>query len=72
MKTNTMKFKGFTIARRANGIFNISYKSSDGKIYEGECKNFNEAGEWVWNMADNHNIGREVNHRMCERFEANF
>lgn len=62
-----MRCKGFTISERKDGSYKIVYDSFFGR-YEGECPYFCEAGQWVFEMADNHDIGREVNHRMCDVF----
>lgn len=70
--TKTMRCKGFTITRRANGTFKVKYVDCNNRTWECECKNFREAGDYVWNIADNHDIGSEVNHKMCERFDARF
>ncbi len=68
-----MKCKGFTIAERADGSFSVKYESKGfGETWSAVVPDFNAAGEWVWNMADNHDIGREVNHRMCARWQRSF
>lgn len=67
----TMTCKGFQITERNDGTFRIVYNSYFGK-YIGVCPNFNEAGEWVFEMADNHDIGRAVNHKMCDVFGRTF
>lgn len=60
-----MRCKGYTITERKDGAFKIKYVSTLG-TYETVCKNFFDAAEWVWNMADNHDIGNHVNHKMCD------
>ena len=62
-----MGCKGFEISERNDGTYKVIYESCFGH-YEDVCRDFCEAGEWVWNMADNHDIGRYVNHRMCDVF----
>ena len=62
-----MACKGFKISERKDGTYRVVYDSFFGR-YEAVCKDFCDAGEWVWNMADNHDIGNEVNHRMCDVF----
>lgn len=66
-----MTCKGFEITERKDGTFRIVYHSYFGR-YEGICPDFYEAGEWVFEMADNHDIGRAVNHKMCDVFGRTF
>lgn len=68
-----MVCKGFTISERVNGSFHVKYTSKGfGKTWSADVPDFCTAGEWVWNMADNHDIGREVNHKMCEKWGRSF
>lgn len=68
-----MQCKGFIIAERANGAFFVKYTSRGlGKTWSATVPDFNAAGDWVWNMADNHDIGREVNHKMCAKWGRSF
>lgn len=68
-----MRCKGFTIKEMADGTFRCEYKSKGlGKTYSATLPDFCAAGEWVWNIADNHDIGREVNHKMCARWGRSF
>ena len=66
-----MSCKGFKISERNDGSYKIVYDSCFGR-HEGVCPDFSEAGQWVFEMADNHDIGREVNHRMCDVFGKTF
>lgn len=66
-----MQFKGFKISERKDGSYKVSYDSFFGH-YERVYKDFCDAGEWVYGMADNHDIGCAVNHRMCEVFGKTF
>ena len=66
-----MQFKGFKISERKDGSYKVSYDSFFGH-YERVCKDFFDAGEWVYGMADNHDIGCAVNHRMCDVFGKTF
>lgn len=55
-----MVCKGFTISERVNGSFHVKYTSKGfGKTWSADVPDFAAAGEWVWNMADNHDIGRK-------------
>ena len=62
-----MKCKGFEIREMRNGAYEIKV---DG--YTQICKSFNEAGEFVWNMADNHEISHAVCTKMCKVFGKKF
>lgn len=62
----TMRAKGFTIKQKGENLFEVKYEKW---TFSGD---FKSAGLWVWNMADNHDIGREVNHRMCEVYNRVF
>lgn len=66
-----MQFKGFKISERKDGSYKVSYDSFFGH-YERVCKDFCDAGEWVYGMADNHDVGCAVNHRMCDVFGKTF
>ena len=66
-----MQFKGFKISECKDGSYKVSYDSFFGH-YESVCKDFCDAGEWVYGMADNHDIGCAVNHRMCDVFGKTF
>jgi len=66
-----MQCKGFKVSERKDGSYKVSYDSFFGH-YEAVCKSFADAGEWVFGMADNHDIGSFVNHRMCDVFGKSF
>lgn len=68
-----LKCKGFTIKEMADGSFKCEYKSKGfNTTWTTTAPDFDSAGEWVWNIADNHDIGREVNHKMCEKWGRSF
>lgn len=67
-----MQCKGFKISERNDGTFKIEYVDSYGFVWNGVCKNFFEAGQWVWNMADNHDVARIVNRKMCDAWGKTF
>lgn len=69
---NTMTCKGFKITEKSNGRFNVRLTEKDGRVYEEKNLTFKHAGEWVYDMAPNNDIGREVNHKMCDRFQRSF
>ena len=69
-----MTCKGFEIRELANGKYRCSvpkWKGSDEK-YVQDCKDFCEAGEFVWNLADNHDISHVVCEKMCDVFGKTF
>lgn len=66
-----MQCKGFKISERKDGSFKIILDDGYGH-YETVQPNFKEAGLWVWNMANNNDHAKFVNHRMCEVFERDF
>ena len=70
--TKRMQSNGFKISERKDGSYRIVLNDSLGGHYETIQKNFKEAGLWVWNMADNHQQAKIVNHRMCEVFNKDF
>lgn len=66
-----MRCKGYEITELKNGHFKI--KLNDGyKTYQTVCNNFNEAGQWVFEMANNNDHGRYVNQMMCKKFNKTF
>ena len=67
----TMQCKGFRISERKDGTYSITLKDWN-RTYRTVCANFNDAGAWVWEMADNNDHARAVNHRMCEVFGKQF
>lgn len=69
---NTMTCKGFKITEKANGLFDVRLTEKNGAVYEAKGLSFKKAGSWVFNMADNHDIGAYVNHRMCKKFHSSF
>lgn len=57
----------FEICELENGQFRIMCVSALGK-YSDFCKTFADATNWVWNMADNHDISGYVIPRMCDKW----
>ncbi len=68
----TLRGKGFRITEKANGKFKVCLVEKNGKTYEKDNLSFREAGAWVYEMADNNDIGAHVNHKMCEKFNGDF
>lgn len=74
MKKMTMKVEGqrWIITERKDGTFTVWTDDGMGHQWKETGMTFQEAGCWVWNMANNHDVSRAVNHRMCERFGRTF
>jgi hypothetical protein len=61
------------VTHKDDGKFlcSITY-GSDGTSFSQLCRNFYEAGEFAFEMADNNDQGRKFNHRMCDVFKMTF
>lgn len=70
--TATVERQKWVITELKNGKFSVKTTSTLGKTWKESGMTFQEAGLWVWNMADNHDIAREINHRMCKKFNRVF
>ncbi len=57
----------FTIRRLSDGRFTIKDESTLG-VFVNTVKDLEHAKDWVWNMANNHDISRVVIERMNEVF----
>jgi hypothetical protein len=71
----TMQCKGFKITEMKDGTYKIKYADTfkgETTMYECVCENFLKAGQWVWNMANNSDEARLVNHKMCNVFNKKF
>lgn len=69
-----MRKHGITVTHRDDGTWLVS-GWMDGKGSERwseTFKTFARAGQFAFEMADNNDFGREINHRMCEVFGRNF
>ncbi|MGE4353522.1 MAG: hypothetical protein AB7D36_05510 [Oscillospiraceae bacterium] len=62
-----IQYKGMKFKANANGTYTVS---SDSGKYSSTEKTFHGATEWLWNMADNHDIGNEFCHRICRAFNC--
>lgn len=74
MKKMVMTVEGqkWVIIERNDGKFNVTTWDTLGYKWHESGMTFQGAGYWVWNMADNHDISRAVNQRMCDRFRRTF
>ena len=70
--TMTVERQKWVIIERNDGKFDVMTVDSSGRRWQESGMTFQEAGCWVWNMADNHDISRAVNNKMCERFSRTF
>lgn len=62
-----MQYKGMTFQKNANGTFAVS---SDNGKFKDECKSFEDATMWLYNMADNKSIGNAFISRICKKFDC--
>ena len=62
-----LRYKGMSFRANKNGSFSVS---SDNGKYKAVVSSFGAATDWIWNMADNHDIGREFCHRICKAFNC--
>lgn len=67
----TMRMHGITVSHLNNGNWKVSGRI-DCERWSEEYKSFRDAGECAFEMADNNDFGREINHRMCEVFHRDF
>lgn len=69
-----MTSKGFEIREMADGTYKCSVRHWRDKTqkYSETCKDFREAGEFVWNFAPNHDVSHDVCEKMCDVFGKTF
>jgi len=60
------------ITEKQDDIYEVSLTDSLGDTYKGVCHSWYELGSWVYEMADNNDIGSELNHKMCAAFGKEF
>jgi len=58
--TKKMQSNGFKFTSHANGTIKIDYEK-----YAATVGGIPSAGEWVWNMAPNHDISHIVCEKLC-------
>lgn len=63
----TMRMHGITVTQKDDGTWTVSGRI-DGEKWTETYKSFTEAGEAAFEMADNNDFGREINHKMCDVF----
>lgn len=73
-KSKTMRMHGMTVTHKADGTWQVSGRidGKKGKKWTEVCKTFNEAGCIAFEMADNNDFGRDINHKMCKVFNRVF
>ena len=59
---------GTTVKQLKNGTYQVILKDCFKKTYEANLNTIEEVDCWIWNMADNHDIYREINKRLNEVF----
>ena len=72
--SKTMRMHGITVTHKDDGTWQVSGRI-DGKgsrKWTEVHKTFYDAGECAFEMADNNDFGREINHKMCEVFNRLF
>ena len=72
--SKTMRMHGISVTHRDDGTWKVSGRI-DGKNSEkwvNVCKTFHEAGCVAFEMADNNDFGRDINHKMCKVFGRTF
>jgi hypothetical protein len=65
---NSFSLYGFEIELKPNSLFSIALHDSLGGDYQEDELTFKQALDWIWNMADNHDISHEVIGKMCSVF----
>jgi len=68
----TMRMNGFTITERADGTYKVTRSAGEFRRVTEIHKSFYDAGEAVYEMAPNNDIGAKINHRMCDVFGKTF
>ena len=62
-----MTCHGITVTERDDGTYLVSGRI-DGEKWSEVHKSFQSAGESAFDMADNNDFGRDINHKMCRVF----
>ena len=62
---------GITVVHNKDGSWRVS-GVLDGKRWSEKYRSFNGAGECAFEMANNNDEGREINHAMCDFFGRSF
>jgi hypothetical protein len=62
-----MRYKGMSFKENKDGTYTVT--SENGR-FKDVCKTFGEATSWIWNMADNHDIGNAFVRRICEKYRC--
>ena len=66
----TMRMHGITVTHRDDGTWKVSGRidGKESEKWEEIHDSFFEAGQCAFEMADNNDFGREINHKMCDVF----
>ena len=69
-----MRMHGITVTHKDDGRWQVSGRidGRGSKKWTEVFDTFYEAGECAFEMADNNDFGRDINHKMCKVFNRNF
>ena len=59
---------GTTVKQYKDGTYHVILKDCFKQTYEAKFEKLSDVDCWIWNMADNHDIYREINKRLNEVF----
>lgn len=69
--SKSIRKHGITVTHRDDGMWQVSGRLNGEKWTE-VFKSFQWAGECAFEMADNNDFGRDINHAMCDAFHRVF
>ena len=69
--SKSIRKHGITVTHRDDGKWQVSGRI-DGRKWTEVFKSFNSAGECAFEMSDNNDFGRDINHAMCAAFHRAF
>ena len=64
----TIQHKGLYFRSNSDGTFTVKSTKTNGKVFKQIAKTFAEATEFLYNMADNNEIGNEMCEKLCKKF----
>lgn len=71
-KQITVEKNKVIITEQKDGAYEVSLVDSLGGTYKSVCHSWYELGSWVYEMADNNEIGSRLNEKMCLAFGKDF
>ena len=66
----TIQHKGLYFRSNSDGTFTVKSTKTNGKVFKQIAKTFAEATEFLYNMADNNEIGNEMCEKLCKKFDC--